>query len=189
MKLFSKSILLLALLCLIACGEESKTNTATEPKTVAEAPAQTTLEALKDPCEILTKADMESIEGFQEVSEGKANLASSDTWKICDFTVNRRGMGVSLKRYNQRIIETKGVERTYQKNLAIEDELTRREVPSAPGDQAIYTYGHKGLNHTYVLQWRYENHTEGMISISFGDEQNADAILKQLVAVASKLDA
>ena len=159
--------------------------------TAFNAQGQSSTEALKDPCALLSSSFITSIDGFKKSNDGRKNLISSDTWKVCDFLVDNNFLSVSLKRYDDRIIERKGVESTYQRILKTQDQLTRAEVPNAPGDQAIYTYGKTntpGKPYNFLLQWRYGNHTEGQISISYGKKQDADDMLNRLIKLAEKLD-
>ncbi|MEO1805933.1 MAG: hypothetical protein AAFU33_14030 [Bacteroidota bacterium] len=189
MKILAKVFVLSTVLCFFSCSSEgqSQTTTTTEPETIA-VETSSTIDPLKDPCEALSGADIVAINGFRASTDGTTNMASSDTWRICDFVVDKRNLSVSLKRYDDRIIETQGVERTYQKILETQDELSREEVKDAPGDQAIYTYGRKGPIFSYVLQWRYANHTEGMIAISYAKKQKAENVRQQLVSIATTLD-
>lgn len=191
-RLLSNSLMLLTLLCVASCSSGgSQSQNEEESDVPADKTPSTTLEPIKDPCELLSRSDLESIEGFQQASEGRTNAISNDTWRVCDFMVDNRNLSVSLKRYDARMIETKGLESYYQDILKTENEFIKAEAQNAPGDQAIYTYGKTNLPgspYKYLLQWRYGNHTEGMISINIGSEQNSDSMLKRLVGIAEKLD-
>ncbi|MFK8044045.1 MAG: hypothetical protein AB8B72_01020 [Crocinitomicaceae bacterium] len=184
-KIFTSSLVIL----FISCGGEkqSKITEKSSNTTIQEVTPSANLKPIKDPCEALSSSSITSIEGFQKSSEGTPNLASSETWRICDFLVDNKNLSVSIKRHSNRTIETKGLESSYQKSLEIEDKLTRIEAKSTPGDQSIYTYGRKGVIYSYMLQWRYANHTEGIISISFPEEQDADDLLRKLSDISMKL--
>lgn len=193
MRLFKYLSFVFMIMVLARCGGGQSTgDQATETNNAAvEVKPAITLPTLKDPCEILSAADITALGGFQTSNDGKANLISSDTWKVCDFLVDKKGLSISLKRYDDGIIERKGVASTYQKILAMEDDLTRIEVPNAPGDQAIFTYGqtnNPGRPYSYLLQWRYGNHTEGQMTMTYSDKQKADELLSRLVKIAEKLD-
>lgn len=154
----------------------------------SQSEATPALNPVEDPCDLLTPKKLTSIYGIKTASEGRANLANSETWRICDFIVDKRNMSVSLKRHSDRIIERKGLERSYQSTLEIKDKFSRTEVDGAPGDQTIFIHGQKGPIYSYSLQWRYANHTEGMIAISFPKKQKADEVLRKLKAIAALLD-
>ena len=146
-------------------------------------------EPLKDPCKLLSSAEIESTDGFENSSEGILHKASGNTYKQCDFLVDKRQMGVVFRRLNQKEIELKKLESNYKFYLK-QDAYT--EVENVPGDQAMFSFTQtkspSGVKYAYSLQWRYGNHTERKIGISYADEQNRSDVLSSLVELANKLE-
>lgn len=189
MRAFTKSLVLILLLCLTSCGGNAESTTGEKPDPPKEV-ASTSAEPLKNPCEVLTRTEIESIDGFNTSSEGKLHKASGDTYKQCNFLVDEKQLGVVFKRLSQKEIELKKLESNYAFYLKQD---TYSEVQNAPGDQAIFSYSEttvpSGTNYSYSLQWRYGNHTERQIGITYSNaKQNPGDVLQPLVAMAKKME-
>jgi hypothetical protein len=99
-------------------------------------------------------------------------------------------MGIVFRRLNEREIEGKKLERNYTFYLK-QDSYS--EVQNAPGDQAIFSSSEttvpSGTNYTYTLQWRYGNHTERQIGMTYSnDAQDPEALRGALVEMAQKME-
>ena len=189
MKLLSEWLIIVKVFCVISfVGSIDNTNDTKLDK--LEERASTSLDPLKDPCELLSSKEIESIDGFKKSSDGSLHKASGDTYKQCDFLVDKNQLSIVFRRLSQKEIDLKKLESGYEFYLK-QDAYS--EVQNVPGDQAIYSHNTKttpsGTFYSYLLQWRYGNHTEHQIGITYSKgEQNPDDILKALVVMANKLE-
>ncbi len=189
MRVFSESLILVMLLCTTSCGGSAESDNGEKPEPPKET-SSISIDPLKDPCELLSSTEIESIDGFEKSSEGRLHKASGDTYKQCNFLVDERQLGIIFRRLSQKEIELKKLERNYEFYLK---QVAYSEVQNAPGDQAIYSYSEttvpSGTNYSYSLQWRYGNHTERQIGITYSnDEQNPTEMLKPLLEMARKME-
>ena len=155
-----------------------------------EKTSSVSIEPLKDPCTLLSSSEIESLDGFEKSSAGNLHKASGDTYKQCNFLVDKKQLGIIFRRLSQKEIELKKLESNYEFYLK-QDAYT--EVQNTPGDQAIYSYTKttvpSGTNYSYSLQWRYGNHTERQIGLTYAnEEQDPKDILKPLLQMAKNLE-
>ena len=189
MRVLSEGLILLMLLCFISCGETADSDNVEKQETPEET-APVSIESLKNPCELLSRSEIESIDGFEKSSECNLHKASGDTYKQANFLVDDRKLGIVFRRLSEKEIERKKLESDYDFYLKQD---TYSEVPNAPGDQAIFSYSEttvpSGTNYTYSLKWRYGNHTEREIGITYSnDEQDPEEMMKPLVAMAKIME-
>ena len=195
MKLIHTTLFLVVLFGLAACGGASNSQSDKGSDTPADQPVTATaLEPLKDPCVLLSSADIVSIDGFEKSTDGGLHMGSGDTYKQCDYSIDNGDKNVHLtvvfKRSNERQIEASRLEKDYEFYLKQDGYAA---VSGAPGDDAIFNHRTSdvpsGKDHLYMLQVRYGNHTEYQIALAYGnDEQNADEVTRRLLAIAQKLD-
>ena len=189
MRLLSERLAIAMLICIVSCGGNVESDNG-EKQDTPEEKSSVSLEPLKNPCELLSSSEIESIDRFEKASEGNLHKASGDTYKQCDFSVDERQLGIIFRRLSEKEIELKKLERNYEFYLK-QDAYT--EVQGVPGDQAMYSYSEatvpSGTNYSYSLQWRYGNHTERQIGITYAnDEQNPKDMLKPLLEMANKME-
>ena len=189
MRVFSESFILVLLLCLTACSGSAESDPG-EKQDPPKEKAAVSIEPLKNPCELLSPTEIESIDGFEKSSECNLHKASGETYKQANFLVDERQLGIVFRRLSEKEIERKKLESDYDFYLKQD---TYSEVPNAPGDQAIFSYSEttvpSGTNYTYSLKWRYGNHTEREIGITYSnDEQDPEEMMKPLVAMAKIME-
>jgi len=189
MKRLSECVIMIMFLSVTSCNGNTESVNSQE-RDAPEEKLSISPEPLKNPCELLSSSEIESIDGFEESSEGSLHKASGETYKQCDFSVDNRQLGIIFRRLNQKEIDLKKLESNFEYYLK-QDAYS--EVQNTPGDQAIYssrkTETPSGVSYSYLLQLRYGNHTERQIGLSYlNDEQEPDVILKRLVEIANKLE-
>jgi hypothetical protein len=189
MSLLKNSFILFIGFFLISCGGTAASDTTDKPEPTKETPS-TSIDPLKDPCELLSRTAIESIDGFTTSSEGRLHQASGDTYKQCNYTVDGHPVGIIFRRLSQKEIDIKKLENNYAFYLKQE---AYSDVPNAQGDQALFsereTTGPSGTSAAYLLQWRYGNHTERQIEISYSTDAPSRAeILAQLLEMARKME-
>jgi len=189
MKRLSECLVLVMFLCVTSCGGNTESSTGEQRDTPEEKPSVSP-ESLKNPCELLSSSEIESIDGFEKSSEGSLHKASGKTYKQCDFSVDDRLLSIIFRRLSQKETDLKKLESNFEFYLK-QDAYS--EVQNAPGDQAMYSFRKSetpsGMTYSYLLQWRYGNHTERQIGISYvNDEQEPDVIRERLVEIANKLE-
>ncbi len=189
MRLLSECLILTMALCITSCGGNAQSDNG-EKQDEPEKTSSVSIEPLKDPCTLLSSSEIESLDGFEKSSKGNLHKASGDTYKQCNFTVDEKQLGIIFRRLSQKEIDLKKLESNYEFYLK-QDAYS--EVQNAPGDEAFYSYTEttvpSGTNYSYSLQWRYGNHTERQIGITYAnDEQNPKDILKPLVQMAKIME-
>jgi len=189
MSVLKNSFILFIVFFLTSCGGTAASDTADKTQPTKEAPS-TSIDPLKDPCELLSRAAIESIEGFTTSSEGRLHKASGDTYKQCNYTVDGNPVGVIFRRLRQKEIDINKLETNYAFYLK-QDAYS--DVPNAPGDQAMFsereTTGPSGTSTAYSLQWRYGNHTERQIEISYTTDAPAPReVLPRLLEMAREME-
>jgi len=189
MRALTEGLILIIILCLTSCGGNAESTTGDKQDPPKET-LSTSVEPLKNPCELLSPTEIESFDGFEKSSECNLHKASGETYKQANFLVDERQLGIVFRRLSEKEIERKKLESDYDFYLKQD---TYSEVPNAPGDQAIFSYSEttvpSGTNYTYSLKWRYGNHTEREIGITYSnDEQDPEEMMKPLVAMAKIME-
>lgn len=174
---------------LTSCGNSSSETNSIESKDKPQVvQVANKINPLGEPC-IVTGAEIAKIIGWEEYSEGRPNGINNEYMKACDYGSSSGNLQIGFERYKERIIERKYLEKGYQRELETPaDGQTTQEVSAGFGDQAIYVFGRKGPIHTYILKWRFGNHTQKMIYFSSSKKQNAEDKLQQLKQIAAKLE-
>lgn len=190
MSVLKNSFILFIVFFLTSCGGTAASDTAdNKPEPTKETPS-VSVDPLKNPCELLSRAAIESIDGFTTSSEGRLHQASGDTYKQCNYTVDGHPLGIIFRRLSQKEIELNKLENNYAFYLK---QAAYSEVPIAPGDQAMFSYrettGPSGTNTAYSLQWRYGNHTERHIEMTYSkDKPDPKELLKRLLEMAREME-
>ena len=189
MSILKNSFILFIGFFLTSCGGTAASDTADKPEPTKETPS-TSIDPLNNPCELLSRAAIESIDGFTSSSEGRLHPASGDTYKQCNYTVDGHPLGIIFRRLRQKEIDIKKLETNYAFYLK-QDAYS--DVPNAPGDQALFSFrettGPSGTSTAYSLQWRYGNHTERQIEISYTtDAPDRNEVLPRLLEMAREME-
>lgn len=180
-----KYILLIALMSLfVSCSNDSDD---TNPQN-GDNNDNNNLPALEDPC-VISGDEIAQIIGWEGYSDGRPNGINSENLKVCDYGANSGNLQITFRRYDDDVIERKGLEDAFKTELESPAEnFTSIEVFDGLGDQAVYLQGVEGPNNVYFLKWRFGNHTEKSVRFISSQEFDSNEKLNQLKQIANKLE-
>lgn len=192
-----KSIFLsLSLLLLFACnsGETPPAiNTADTPApteaTEAE-PEASGPTSITQPCNKISDHLVTTTFGWKGSTDGVPTTMQNGMLNACQFTStsNEGSVTAAISYSTERTIEGKYLERSFQNDLANQDEaMTCSALDIGLGDEAIYSHGRRGPNYVYKLRWRNGNKVDYSLTYRSPRLLNQEVILEHLKVLSSKL--